>query len=89
MLRTYIKLNILAELCEMIEHNLNCESNVLILKVVNSELSKEDQEEILNLLDYYLANHNKKPLFKYADDYISSLVELMQEAEADEARNDI
>lgn len=84
MFRTYVKLHILTELCEIVEHNPTCESKDLILKVLNADLSDVCKSEILNLLDVFFANKDKQPLFKYADNYISFIVECMQIDEADD-----
>ena len=84
MLETYIKLNILTELCEVIEHNPNSDLKSSILKVVNADLDEVCKSEILNFLYGYLKDKDKQSFYKYVDHYIGMLVESMQIDEADD-----
>ena len=83
MFGTYVKLHILTELCEIVETNPTCESDDLILKVLNADLEETCKSEILNLLYGYMKDKDKLPFLKYVDDYVSFFVESMRPDEDD------
>lgn len=86
MLNTYNKLNILTELCEIIESDKNCDLKKLILIVVKSDLDEEDKNDIFSVLNHYLLNRNDKPLKNYFESILEYELMNMIENQMDEQR---